>query len=83
MLSEQWRLLEADFQRFYHLDLRVLVEVEGCRRLWTLVEGLPAEAMVWAELRQNDPEQDVVDDDRPVITGQEQFHQFMSKVVGG
>lgn len=42
-LTDEWGALEADFQRFYGLDLRRLLWVEGvgCRRLWDLISGLP------------------------------------------
>lgn len=39
-------MLEADFQRFYGVDLRRLLWVDGVgvRRLWSLMGGLPAES---------------------------------------
>lgn len=40
--------MEADFQRFYGLDLRYAVD-EGVRRIWALVRGLPREAVTWRE----------------------------------
>lgn len=45
-LSDEWGALEADFQRFYGLDLRRLLWVErvGLRRLWDLIVGLPPES---------------------------------------
>jgi hypothetical protein len=42
-------LLEADFQHYYTMDLRVQVGVSGCRRLWALVRGLPVDAAVWRD----------------------------------
>jgi hypothetical protein len=39
--------LEADFQRYYRLDLRE--DVGGARRLWALVQGLPPDAACWRE----------------------------------
>lgn len=43
----QWDQLEADFRRFYRLDLRECLwgrEWLGCRRLWALMAALPAES---------------------------------------
>ncbi len=42
-MAQQWASLEADFQRFYGLDLRRVLWVDrvGCRRLWDLIDGLP------------------------------------------
>lgn len=48
-MAERWEPLEADFQRFFHLDLRFEVERTGARRLCALVEGLPADAAVWRD----------------------------------
>jgi hypothetical protein len=48
-------LVEADFQRFYTLDLRAEVfgthtaQPTSARRLWVLVDGLPDDAATWAE----------------------------------
>jgi hypothetical protein len=39
--------VEADFQRFYGLDLRDEVKRSGCRRLWALIESLPPDAATW------------------------------------
>lgn len=39
-------MLEADFQRYYHLDLREEVEHAGVRRLVALVTALPGDAAV-------------------------------------
>lgn len=43
-LSEHWGAVEADFLRFYRLDLRRALWVDGvgCRRVWDLISGLPA-----------------------------------------
>lgn len=41
--------MEADYQRFYGLDLRCAVEADGCRRTWALVRGLPRDAATWRE----------------------------------
>ncbi|HWC09261.1 MAG TPA: hypothetical protein VG458_09420, partial [Solirubrobacterales bacterium] len=40
-------MVEADFQAHYSIDLREIAEVEGCRRLWVLIQGLPAGAATW------------------------------------
>ncbi len=40
-------MIEADFQRFYHLDLRVQIAQETPRRLLVLIQGLPADAATW------------------------------------
>lgn len=37
-------MVEADFQRFYRLDLRDEIETAGPRRLWALVRNLPPES---------------------------------------
>lgn len=43
-LSEYFGALEADFQRVYQLDLRRVLWTDrvSVRRLWGLIEGLPA-----------------------------------------
>lgn len=43
-MCQQWDALEADFLRFYGVDLRRLLWVErvGVRRLWSLMAGLPS-----------------------------------------
>lgn len=52
-LTKRWAEVEADFQRFYGLDLRVEVSGDtGCRRLCALVEHLPPDAALW---RSEDP----------------------------
>jgi len=45
-MSEDWGVIEADFQRFYGLDLRRVLWVDrvGVRRLWDLIAGLPPES---------------------------------------
>ncbi len=42
MLGEHWECVEADFQRFYGLDLRVQFVRQPLRRLCVLVFHLPA-----------------------------------------
>lgn len=49
MLTERWALVEADFQRYYRLDLRRELNATGVRRLLALIEGLPVDAAVWRE----------------------------------
>ena len=47
-VERNWPTLEADFQAVYRLDLRSALwgpEPVGCRRLWALVECLPAGAV--------------------------------------
>lgn len=48
-LRERWELVEADFQRFYGLDLRREVRRASVRRLKVLVTGLPPEAVCWRQ----------------------------------
>lgn len=45
----RWNLVEADFQRFYRIDLRHEARTAGCRRLFALLVGLPEDAAVWRE----------------------------------
>lgn len=40
-------MAEADFQRYYKLDLRAEISHTGCRRLLALVRALPEDAAVW------------------------------------
>lgn len=52
LLFEQWDEVEADFQRYYRIDLRteVLKVTRGeatLRRLGALILGLPAESALW------------------------------------
>lgn len=49
VLAERWDRVEADFQRFYALDLREQVADPrvGVRRLHALVDSLPPEASCW------------------------------------
>lgn len=42
-------MVEADLLRYYQRDLIDVLEQEGCRRLWVLVNGLPADAATWRE----------------------------------
>jgi hypothetical protein len=49
IVDERWNAVEADFQRFYGLDLRTNIVDAGVRRIWALVEGLPPDAAVWRE----------------------------------
>lgn len=51
VLTSHWDACEADFQRFYRLDLRKEVESESPRRLWALVNNLPPDAAVIQEVR--------------------------------
>lgn len=59
MLSESWRWIEADFQRFYGLDLRAEFSSPKTtpRRLWALICALPADAALH---RANPPKPDNV-----------------------
>ncbi len=45
-LSDDWDVLEADFQRFYKMDLAGVLwrDRVGVRRLWALIGGLPVES---------------------------------------
>ena len=46
VLTDRWGAVEADFQRYYQLDLRR--EIRGsARRLWQLVSHLPQESATW------------------------------------
>lgn len=54
-LDEHWGPIEADFQRFYKLDLRYEVAVSGPRRLYALVENLPPAAGLWRIQGRRDP----------------------------
>lgn len=42
-----WDSVEADFQRFYGIDLRAYFGRESVRRIWVLVKALPADAALW------------------------------------
>lgn len=42
-------MVEADFQRFYGIDLRLEVRRAAVRRLKALVFGLPPEAACWRQ----------------------------------
>jgi len=44
-----WDECEADFARFYGIDLRDGVEAETARRVWVLVKALPEDAAVMRE----------------------------------
>lgn len=35
--------------RYYGLDLIDVIDNDGCRRLWALVEGLPYDSATWRE----------------------------------
>ena len=52
-VAEHFGALEADFQQVYALDLRRVLWVDrvGLRRLWSLVEGLPAGSAFMSALR--------------------------------
>lgn len=50
-------MLEADFQRFYRLDLRDPIPP---RRLWALIQGLPPDAAVWREEMAWTPQQELM-----------------------
>lgn len=45
-LIAHWDAVEADFQRYYRLDIRQ-AENRGARRLLALLRGLPEEAATW------------------------------------
>lgn len=52
-MNEHWDAAEADFQRFYGLDLRRVCygpSPLGTRRLKALVEGLPSESSLYRVL---------------------------------
>jgi hypothetical protein len=46
-LQTRWGAIEADFQRYYGIDLRVEFSDTPLRRLWVLLDGLPNDAAVW------------------------------------
>lgn len=46
VLTERWDECEADFQRYYQLDLNDEAEDTSPRRLAALVDGLPPEAAI-------------------------------------
>lgn len=49
VLADRWELVEADFQRFYGLDLRAEFARQPLRRVSALVSGLPADAVTWRQ----------------------------------
>lgn len=62
------------------------VQTEGCRRLWTLIQGLPPEATLWTDLQRDDPSEAVTAplvDTRPKLTDPAQIHEFLTKQAGG
>lgn len=42
-------MLEADFQRYYGIDLDAEFDSLGCRRMFVLFDGLPGDAAVWRQ----------------------------------
>lgn len=46
--DDTWDAVEADFQRFYRLDLCREADTAGLRRLYVLIRHLPSEAALWA-----------------------------------
>lgn len=47
-LQTHWDAVEADFQRYYRLDIRQPCN-RGARRMLVLLRGLPEDAAVWRD----------------------------------
>ena len=60
-LTEHWAAVEADFARFYGIDLRTYIATEPARRVWALMRWLPPEVALWRSVAELAPEREAAE----------------------
>lgn len=78
ILVVNWDYVEADFLRFYSMDMRVEVDNASPRRLIALIRALPAESSLVRSGDLNRNEQESGGEGKNVIRSGAAFAQWMN-----